>query len=274
MLIRVMIFAVGIALAPIALAVDNQPTSAQNGRNAENASPPPAINVDCNACAHADQGKDQPQGWQRFVKWPEGIVTWAIVFTLIAIIWQSWETRRATTSQRDKDRARLFVELSDDPRHANFDHLLNSAGLHDFYWSLGIRITQHGSTKAFNVFGSAMIVVRPSQEKRPTQSPQKMLRMYGIPSVVSEASSPIESLIEFRAIDDATLRRIAAEDDCAHFFGLIQYQDVFGASHKSTFRYVWRPEIREPVPGVEGETFVTEEAGWEIRGKPKDNHAT
>jgi hypothetical protein len=40
------------------------------------------------------------EGWDRFVKWPEGITAWAIIATLIVIGWQSWETRKAAQATR------------------------------------------------------------------------------------------------------------------------------------------------------------------------------
>ena len=75
-----------ISFAPVAMAVDNQPASAQNGRKAENASPPPTISVNCNTCAQTDQSKDQPKGWHKLVAWPEGIATIALILTLGAIV--------------------------------------------------------------------------------------------------------------------------------------------------------------------------------------------
>jgi hypothetical protein len=35
-----------------------------------------------------------PWGYE-LVAWPDGITTWAIIFTGFAIVWQSWETRKA-----------------------------------------------------------------------------------------------------------------------------------------------------------------------------------
>jgi hypothetical protein len=52
-----------------------------------------------------------------------------------------------------------------------------------------------------------------------------------------------------------------------HFFGEILYDDVFGGKRKTTFRYIWKPEQREPVPGVSGETYTTEEEGWKRSGR-------
>jgi hypothetical protein len=195
--------------------------------------------------------------WLTFFRWPTGTTTLAIILTLIAIAEQTSETKRATDSQRAKDRARLFVEISDAPTRSNFNRILQSTELREFYWSLGIRLTQHGSTKAFDAIGCANIVVAPSQNKLPRASHKKMLKMEGIPKIIPGDPPPlyippVEGFIEFRPIGEATLTRIAAEEECAHFFGWVQYEDVFGASHKTTFHYIWHPEIREPVPQEDG----------------------
>jgi hypothetical protein len=42
-----------------------------------------------------DKGDDRPKGWHKFVTWPEGWTTWAVIFTLGAICYQSHWTRKA-----------------------------------------------------------------------------------------------------------------------------------------------------------------------------------
>jgi hypothetical protein len=46
----------------------------------------------------------QPYIWNRWwfplVAWPGGITTWAIILTLIAIVWQSYETRRSVAATK------------------------------------------------------------------------------------------------------------------------------------------------------------------------------
>ncbi len=199
-----------------------------------------------------------------------GIIAWAIILTLGAIIWQAVETRRATNSQRDKDRARLSVKMSYGGQYADFSGTTQQDAFADFYPALGVEITQHGSTKAFNVTGHATVIVRPNSENRPTLRASKMINM-GLPSIIHEDSKSFEGRINFRAVSDDVLSSINRRIDSAHFFGVIQYQDVFGVNRKTTFRYVWKPEWREPVPGVEGETFVVEESHWEKTGEKKDN---
>ncbi len=40
----------------------------------------------------------KPEGWHRFVTWPEGITAWAVIFTLAAIAWQSVAKARAAVA--------------------------------------------------------------------------------------------------------------------------------------------------------------------------------
>jgi hypothetical protein len=70
----------------------------------------------------------QPPVWAKFVTWPEGVGAWAVILTLLAIVWQSVETRQAAEAAKagadaallnakafiNSDRARFCVErLSD-----------------------------------------------------------------------------------------------------------------------------------------------------------------
>lgn len=267
-----MIFAIVAILTPISMSAQKQHPSNQHQRDAQQASQPIAITTNCNCTSHDQNDKDKPHGWHKLVTWPEGVATWALILTLGAIVWQSVETRRATNSQRSKDRARLFVEVSDGPDYVDFKNLTpSSLG----YWSLGIEVTQHGSTKAFNLTGRAIVIVRPAKEKRPRFPRWRMLPLIGLPPMVEDKPNLlIEGAIGFKAVDNLVLDRINREKSCIHFLGEIQYQDIFNASRKTTFRYTWVPEWRERIPGGEpGNTFVVQEARWKTSGKKADNRA-
>jgi hypothetical protein len=92
---RIVVVFVLIILAPIFVAAQNQPSSAQKRQNTQQASPADPVSVNCNCTTQAENGKNKPQGWHKFVTWPEGIATWALILTLGAIGWQSCETRKA-----------------------------------------------------------------------------------------------------------------------------------------------------------------------------------
>jgi hypothetical protein len=58
----------------------------------------------------------KPPVWGKFVTWPEGVGAWAIILTLLAIAWQSAETREAAKATRDsvelqKGQLRQWVEI-------------------------------------------------------------------------------------------------------------------------------------------------------------------
>src|SRR5271166_4005978 len=92
---RIMVVFAAVILAPIFVTAQNQPSGAQKGQDAQQSNPSAPISVDCNCATQTEGGKNNPQGWHKLVTWPEGIATWALMFTLGAIIWQSCETRRA-----------------------------------------------------------------------------------------------------------------------------------------------------------------------------------
>jgi len=214
--------------------------------------------------------RDAPR-WFRFFRWGDSFTIWAIVLTLLAIAEQTNETKRATDSQREKDRARLiFVTFRDNESLGN-DFTFNP------YWSISILMKQHGPTKAFNVRGKGALVIKRADEPRPTVSRKKMTLLHDVPSIVEGSdgdSVMIEPALGFVAIGEDEMAGISSEELRAHFFGFVEYDDVFGAKHTTRFRYVWQPEVREPVPNVPGETFQIESAGWRISsGKKKDNHA-
>jgi len=75
-----------ICLAPVAMPRQKQTPARERQREAQQ--PPPAITVTTNENSAYDKQRsaDKPQGWHKFVTWPEGIVTWAIILTLGAIV--------------------------------------------------------------------------------------------------------------------------------------------------------------------------------------------
>ncbi|HEX3893172.1 MAG TPA: hypothetical protein VHW46_11425 [Terracidiphilus sp.] len=64
----------------------------------------------------ASQSESNPPSWHKLIAWPEGITAWLIMLTLGAIVWQSWETRKAAENageqlafQRETLRPRLKI---------------------------------------------------------------------------------------------------------------------------------------------------------------------
>jgi len=92
---RIFVVVAVLAFAPIPMAYQNQPSATPQRKNAEQANPPAPTYVNCNCTAQTDDSKNKSQGWHKFVAWPEGIATLALILTLGAIVWQACETRRS-----------------------------------------------------------------------------------------------------------------------------------------------------------------------------------
>jgi hypothetical protein len=206
--------------------------------------------------------------WYGFFRWPNGTTVWAIILTLLAIAEQTKETRRATNSQRDKDRARLSIAPGYGDGFVNFDHPSPLEGLS----TLCIEVTQHGPTKAFNVHGFAVIKVE--NTKTPKSFPNKHMPRMDMPDVIEPSQVLTKAMTTFWNIDDAALNKVRNEKAFIHFFGFVSYEDVFEDRHRSSFRYIWIPETRFEVPGEPGEWHTAESGGWQVHGRKKDNRAT
>jgi hypothetical protein len=99
MLKRLAVVVVYLSLTVTANAGQQKTPAADHERDANQL--PPIVSNQTNNPVASQQGskaEDKPQGWHKLVAWPDGITTWAILFTLGAIIWQSSETRRAASA--------------------------------------------------------------------------------------------------------------------------------------------------------------------------------
>jgi hypothetical protein len=106
---RLAVFAVVVAFAPIAMPVSQEPSSGQHTKQSQSPTQPSATTTNNESRTYyQEEDKDKPHGWHRLVTWPEGVTTWAILFTLGAIAWQAVETRRA--AQATFKYAEAFIE--------------------------------------------------------------------------------------------------------------------------------------------------------------------
>ena len=67
----------------------------EGGKHAKDAS---VTKHDDDKAGNDTEGGYQPPVWAKFVTWPEGVGAWAVILTLLAIAWQSIETRRAANA--------------------------------------------------------------------------------------------------------------------------------------------------------------------------------
>jgi hypothetical protein len=105
---RIFVIIAVLTLTPVTMAVHNQPSGTQDKKGAQQTNPAAPISVNCNCAAQTADGGNKPPGWHKFIAWPEGITTWAILLTLGAIVWQAVETRRA--AQATVRYAEAFIE--------------------------------------------------------------------------------------------------------------------------------------------------------------------
>jgi hypothetical protein len=110
MLKKLAIIGILLSFAIPAMATDNQPVSQRtSGERQQNTqqSPAPTVTPMTNnqtTAYYQQDGKEKPQGWHKFIAWPDGITAWLIMLTLGAIVWQAWETRKAAEAARDSIR--------------------------------------------------------------------------------------------------------------------------------------------------------------------------
>ena len=92
---RLAILGIWLSLAVPAMADQKQPTGDEQARQSQQCLPSPTAANNQHAGYDQQPSDDKPHGWHKLIAWPEGITTWAVMFTLGAIIWQSYETRKA-----------------------------------------------------------------------------------------------------------------------------------------------------------------------------------
>jgi hypothetical protein len=139
---------------PVLMAHQDQPSGAQERKDAQQAGQTPSLYINCNCTEQKNDGEDKPKGWHKLVTWPNGIATWALIFTLLAIIWQAWETRQAVTSSR---RPRLAIRgIRINPGTVV---PVVGADVENKPWSVGIVVANIGGIRA-NVSASNLTVTK------------------------------------------------------------------------------------------------------------------
>jgi hypothetical protein len=161
-----------------------------------------------------------------------------------------------------KERARLSVEV--------VHHDAEGADLFDPFQYVRFRITNGGSTNAFNVRFRAVVTVIPVLEAEELSIPY--FTEMGIPSVIQAGSNPIPAEMEiFPGIDEARIEAIRSEEEFMHLLGSITYDDVFGGLQTTNLRYVWRAD---PYFEEFEERGVDDQSGWMKHGSADENRAT
>jgi len=218
--------------------VSSKRTAGQSQQSAQQPSAPAVAPATINQATNYYQQDpaDKPQGWHKFVTWPDGIVAWLIMLTLVAIVWQAWETRKAAeaTSRgleigKTKERAKIVLVVS------NLNPLLNTIPKVQF------TVANKGESKAFIHAAIGALHISKSKVLVGNGSGWYLLKAHD--SVMpSDHSSTEEAVWPGHPLDVYTQEMIDgnSKDWFIHLHGKIAFRDAFEDSWELKFHYIWR----------------------------------
>lgn len=245
MLIRLTFIALFFAIP--AMATQNKQPGERDKQQAEQnlaqKGPQPVSVAQNDSGTHNENARAQnPNGWHKFIAWPEGITTWAIMLTLGAIAWQAWETRKAARAAAtsaefgmQNTQALIFAE-----RPWLTVHLSKSKVIDGFF----VRVRNQGRTPArIKSIDSnpGVLVTRPEDlvipegYTCPTVFPDTAFIVKGF--TLRRGSFPEELLQERRKGSGG-----GNSDVCVMVYGRIQYDDIFpfvGHGHRGIHETSW-----------------------------------
>jgi hypothetical protein len=224
----------------------------------------------------ADPERDGPS-WYGFFRWPTGTTTWAIILTLMAIAWQSNETKKAARATQDsavavekqtrelrrqnrnmvaKERARIAMAFPDDS-----DSMVILPDQEIYLGSFRLSLKNMGGTPALNIvaqydtFGSEAEVAPKSENLYLLPSPDH------IEGNSFDITSPL-------SINRRFSEAVAPTIFYVYLRGLIEYNDIFKAKRNSTKFLLRRQFMRG------GKNEAVSNVFWEKIGDPEENEST
>lgn len=163
---------------------------------------------------------------------------WVLVIvgsvTCCVVGWQSWEMRRQNRYMVAKERARIAVNSLPDPMELD-DGPEWIEGLGVVWAGSKILVANVGSTNAFNVMGKAEIVGTPSGGTLGSEETS----ILNLPTVLKPNTDPISVDIVTLLKGKNHVSAVKNRSEILHLIGTITYNDIFGKSRKTQFRYVW-----------------------------------
>jgi hypothetical protein len=159
---------------------------------------------------------------------------------------------------KDKERARISVSVPDDKFEISPAYSFDA---------ITIKIANDGTTSAFNVIAKAEIFGHPSEDL----PPMRPFIPLTIPSVIRANSPPTHAQVIL--VQDFDMKSLE-ESPIPYFFhigGIVEYDDVFGQSHETTFRYRLKVNGVLQIPDSEN-VKIRSWGGW--KRTPEENRAT
>jgi len=250
---RIFMVVAVLALAPVTMAVQNQPSGTQERKAAQQSNPTAPVTVNCNCTTQTDDGKDQPQGWHKLIAWPEGVATWALIFTLGAIVWQAIETRRS-------------VQVSLRPRLIIRGIAVDSDVKGWQGWHVECQIVNVGGSKAW-VTESNLTIDRlgiTAEDRLPTFPPYDLdrnwLGTWGIAPAehkrIRIALGAAGSAVMLSFLRTAREQNVNVIDN-VYCFGFLQYRDAFRIQRRTAFCLHYNSVVErfERVEGKRAENY-------------------
>jgi hypothetical protein len=190
-------------------------------------------------------------GWRDLLKWPEGITTWAIILTLGAIVWQSYETRRATNSQRKKDRARLSIIHPLAPLET-LETRIDGNDLMEIY----LHVVKEGESTAYDVRAYGYVTVT-GMDVTSVKFVRRGAAFLQIDNTIHAATpdDPVRVPLAsarfgyFFGINSQKMKDVRGGNALLHVIGELTYRDLFDAFHTTPFHFTWQAtdeSLREP----------------------------
>jgi len=255
---------------------EHQPRSQQRASQSQGHAnqpdlPPASVTNNQPTCYYEEHTSDKPQGWHKLIAWPEGITTWAIMLTLGAIVWQTWETRKAakgagesaaaaiiqTKTMKDRERARLSILSVFTPLLA----YNTRTGIGEIPLKITMLIINDGNSWAFNIRAEGHFDIEEIIDSPEASVSDESLDWYRldmpttIRSVGKESQTEIfvthmpDSKRDSYAIDVKTANALRSGELTIKIGGEITYEDAFGDKHKTPFFYLWDVNGDEGIGG-------------------------
>jgi hypothetical protein len=161
---------------------------------------------------------------------------------------------------KDKERARISVSVSDVEFEINMVYSFDA---------INIAIGNDGTTSAFNVRAKGDVFGQPSEDL----PPMRAFISLTVPSAIRANDAPTQAEvilvqdIELTALDESAIPYFF------HIGGIVEYDDVFGESHETTFRYRLKVNGVLQIPDSKS-VKIRSWGGWKRHGAPEENRAT
>lgn len=161
---------------------------------------------------------------------------------------------------KDKERARISVSID----YKEFEISLSYS-----FDPIPITIANDGTTSAFNVRAKGNVFGQPGD----TVPYMGNLMSLDVPSTIRANADSIQA--DVTLVQDVDLRDLD-KSPIPYFFhigGIIEYEDVFGDSHETTFRYRFQVSVAHEI-GEGKSVRLRSFYGWKRFGSTEENRAT